>query len=332
VRTDNANRDEPLVLTILRALNRARTILALIVLCVAFAIIQPSFYDPNNIVNIVKQIAITAIVAAGMTFVILTAGIDLSVGSLIGLTGMVATYTLDRLGMPAPVAVAAGIGSGALCGLINGASIIRFNVPPFVSTLAMMTMARGAAFLIVEDWPIAPLPDSFKVLGVGRLGPETWPLWTRIPVPVIVMAAVFVVAGITLKKTPFGRYVYAVGGNEEASRLSGINVNGVKLAVYVICGLLSGLAGVIMAAKSGCGHPNAGLMYELEVIAAVVVGGTSLFGGKGTIPGTLVGALLIGTLTNGLNICGVGAYQQSVVKGAVILLAVIVESGRQRRK
>ena len=166
-------------------------------------------------------------------------------------------------------------------------------------------------------------------MGAGRFGAESWPRWAQIPVPIVIMAVVFAATWVLLRKTSFGRYVYAVGGNEQASRLSGINVNGVKLAVYALSGLLSGLAGVILAAKLASGQPNAGVMYELDVIAAVVVGGTSLSGGKGTIPGTLVGALLIATLTNGLNICSVDPYVQNVVKGAVILLAVIVESGRR---
>jgi ribose transport system permease protein len=266
------------------------------------------------------QASITAIIAAGMTFVILTGGIDLSVGSLVALAGIVTTDVLrSQLPVPPPVlfllAVAAGLLVGALSGGLAGICITRFSITPFIVTLALMTIWRGVAFVYTEGRPIWELPEAFALLGNGRI--------LEVPVPTVLMVLVYVSSHIILTETKFGRYVYAVGGNREAARLAGIRTDRVLFQVYVLCGVLSALSGILLASRMNSGQPNAGLMYELDVIAAVVVGGTSLFGGRGSIIGTFLGAMLIAVLRNGLNMLDVGSYVQQVVVGLVILLAVM---------
>ena len=298
---------------------------ALAVECVVFALFAPHFFTADNLLNVTLQASITAIIAAGMTFVILTAGIDLSVGSVVALSGIVATGTL-KMGLPPvlalPSAVLAALAFGALSGGIAGALVARFSVAPFIVTLALMTVWRGVAFLATGGRPVWDLPASFGTLGGARL--------LGIPHPTILMAAVFVTAHVALTKTRFGRHVVAVGGNAEAARLAGIDTRRVVASVYVVCGVLAAGAGVLLASRMNSGQPNAGLMYELDVIAAVVVGGTSLSGGRGSIVGTLLGAMLIAVLRNGLNLLDVNSYVQQVVVGVVILLAVLLDPARRR--
>jgi len=290
-----------------------------------FAALSPHFFTADNLLNVTLQISITAIVAVGMTFVILTAGIDLSVGSLMAFVGVVSTSML-KLDLPLafnfPFAILVGLLLGAASGMLAGSFVTRFSVTPFIVTLALMTIWRGLAFVYTEGRPIWELPEAFAVLGNGRtLG---------IPNPSIVMVVVFVVAYIVLSFTRFGRYVYAIGGNAEAARLAGIPVKRIVTQVYVISGALSAVSGILLASRMNSGQPNAGLMYELDVIAAVVVGGTSLFGGRGTVTGTFLGSMLIGVLRNGLNLLNVGSYVQQVIVGVVILLAVLLDQWKKR--
>lgn len=299
--------------------------LALIIEVLLFSQLSPYFFTTENILNVSLQTSITAIIAVGMTLVILTAGIDLSVGALVALSGVIATSVL-KLGLPFsasfPLAVLAGLTMGAISGALAGSFITRFNITPFIVTLALMTIWRGAAYLYTDGRPIWGLPEEFSVLGSGRV--------LEVPVPTIIMIAVYVVAYVALKHTRFGRHVYAVGGNKEAARLSGINTNRTLMEVYIMCGVLTALSGILLASRMNSGQPNAGLMYELDVIAAVVVGGTSLFGGRGSVIGTFIGAMLIGVLRNGLNLLNVGSYVQMVVLGVVILLAVMLDQVRKR--
>lgn len=293
---------------------------------VLFAVLSPYFFSPDNLLNVTLQASITAIIAAGMTFVILTGGIDLSVGSLVAFAGIVTTGVL-KTGLPLPAAflaaLIAGLAAGALAGGFAGFCITRFNIAPFIVTLATMTIARGGAFVLTDGRPIWELPEEFAFLGSGRI--------LAVPVPSIIMALTFVVSHIVLTRTRFGRHVYAVGGNIEAARLAGIRTSRVLIKVYILSGGLAALSGILLASRMNSGQPNAGLSYELDVIASVVVGGTSLSGGKGSIIGTFIGAMLIAVLRNGLNLLNVGSYVQQVIVGAVILLAVMVDQLRRRR-
>lgn len=299
--------------------------LALIAEIILFSQFSEYFFTTDNLLNISLQASITAIIAAGMTFVILTAGIDLSVGSLVAFAGIIATSVI-KIDLPIYISISlgifAGIAFGAFSGTIAGVFVTRFRITPFIVTLALMTIWRGAAFLYTEGRPVWELPEAFSFLGAGRI--------IGVPVPTIIMVIVFVLSHIVLIKTRFGRYVYAVGGNSEAARLAGIKTNRIRISVYIISGVLSALAGILLASRINSGQPNAGLMYELDVIAAVVVGGTSLFGGRGTIIGTFLGAMLIAVLRNGLNLLDVGSYVQQVIVGIVILLAVLLDQLRKK--
>ncbi|MDI3548566.1 MAG: ribose transport system permease protein [Halanaerobiales bacterium] len=304
---------EKLNLDVLRGLS---SFIGLIVLCVLLAIISPVFLTVTNILNILVQVAVISVIAAGATFVILTGGIDLSVGSILGLCGVVSAGVLKATGSPV-LAILTGILLGALLGLINGTVISIGKVPAFVTTLGMMSVARGLAFIYTHGRPISGFPDSFRFIGSGYLG--------NIPFPVIEAIIIFVIAAYILKKTPFGRYVYAIGSNEIATRLSGIKTNKHKIMVYVISGLLSGFAAIMFIGRINSGHPLGGDGYELDAIAAVVIGGTSLSGGKGTVMGTLIGALIMGVIRNGLNLLNVDAFWQGVVLGVVIVAAVLID-------
>jgi ribose transport system permease protein len=289
--------------------------IALALECLILATATDSFFTTANLTNVVRQNAFTAILAAGMTFVILIAGIDLSVGSVVGLAGVMCADVLAR-GHGIVAAVGAGLAAGLLVGVVNGLVTTKVRIPSFVVTLATMLIVRGAAFKYTDARTITGLPASFERLSSGASSAA-------------MMAAVFAVAWIVLMRTPFGRHVYAIGGNEDAAWLSGVRVQRITLAVYAICGLTAGLAGVLVASRLNAGYPRAGEYYELDAIAAVVVGGTSLFGGRGSIWGTLAGALFIGILNNGLNLYRVSPYDQMVVKGAVLLAAASLDRWRQ---
>lgn len=297
-------------------LRRFGILFAFVLLMVALAFLSDSFLTVNNLLNIARQVSINAIIAAGMTFVILTFGIDLSVGSVLAFSGAIIAGLLSR-GHPLVVGIGAGLLVGGLIGLLNGLIITKGGVQPFIATLGMLTIARGATLVYTDGRPITGLPDVFVWLGAGEIA--------RIPVPVVIMAVVFAASYIVLTQTVLGRYIYAIGGNEEAARLSGVNVTFYKTAAYTIAGVLSALSGVILTARLNSAQPTAGMGYELDAIAAVVLGGTTLAGGEGGIGGTLLGAFIIGVLNNGLNLLNVSSFYQQVVKGVVILLAVLLD-------
>lgn len=298
------------------------TLIGLIVLCCVLWILTPFFFTVSNLLNIAQQTAINAIIAVGMTFVIITAGIDLSVGSILAFSGVVLASVL-HLGVPFPIGILIGLAVGLLCGLVNGLLITHGRLPPFISTLGMMSVARGAALLFTQGRPVSGFSKSFRFLATGEI--------LHIPTPVIIMALVYVVAHFILTRTKLGRYTFAIGGNEEAAILSGVNVKFYKAIVYGICGMLSGLAAVILTARLNSAQPIAGIMYELDAIAATVIGGTSLMGGEGTIIGTLIGAFIMGVLRNGLNLLGVSSFIQQIVIGSVIIIAVLVDMALKKR-
>ncbi|WP_237150608.1 ABC transporter permease subunit [Planococcus rifietoensis] len=292
--------------------------IGLILIIIIITAINPSFLSMSNILNVLRQVSINALIAFGMTFVILTGGIDLSVGSILALTGAV-TAGMMASGIDPILAMLLGLFLGAVLGAINGVIIAKGKVAPFIATLATMTIYRGLTLVYTEGRPISGLGDSmsFQMLGKGY--------FLGIPVPVVTMLISFGILYFILKKTTFGRRVYAVGGNEEASVLSGINADRIKIYVYSLVGALAALASLILTSRLNSAQPTAGQMFELDAIAAVVLGGTSLTGGRGWIVGTLIGALIIGVLNNGLNLIGVSSFFQQVVKGAVILLAVLLD-------
>ncbi|MFP3324004.1 ribose ABC transporter permease [Planococcus sp. SIMBA_160] len=292
--------------------------IGLILIIIIITAINPSFLSMSNILNVLRQVSINALIAFGMTFVILTGGIDLSVGSILALTGAV-TAGMMASGIDPILAMLLGLFLGAVLGAINGVIIAKGKVAPFIATLATMTIYRGLTLVYTEGRPISGLGDSmsFQMLGKGY--------FLGIPIPVVTMLVSFGILYFILKKTTFGRRVYAVGGNEEASVLSGINADRIKIYVYSLVGALAALASLILTSRLNSAQPTAGQMFELDAIAAVVLGGTSLTGGRGWIVGTLIGALIIGVLNNGLNLIGVSSFFQQVVKGAVILLAVLLD-------
>ena len=299
-------------------LSKLGPFIGLVLLMIVLTFLNPSFLTVDNLFNILRQVSISALIAFGMTFVILTGGIDLSVGSTLALTGAVAA-TLLAAGTDPILAMAAAIGLGFILGAINGLIITKGKVAPFIATLATMTIYRGLTLVYTDGRPISGLGDSlaFQLFGKGY--------FLGIPVPVVTMILAFVLLYFILHKTTFGRRVYAVGGNEEASKLSGINPDRVKIAVYAITGMLAAISALIITSRLNSAQPTAGESYELDAIAAVVLGGTSLTGGKGWIFGTLVGALIIGVLNNGMTLIGVSSFFQQVVKGIVILLAVLMD-------
>jgi ribose/xylose/arabinose/galactoside ABC-type transport system permease subunit len=283
----------------------------------------PHFLTISNLLNITQQTSINAIIAVGMTFVIIAAGIDLSVGSIMAFSGVVLASALNA-GIPLPLALLIGLGVGLLCGVVNGVLITYGNLPPFISTLGMMSVARGAALLYTDGRPISGFSEDFRFLATGEI--------LSIPMPVIIMGVVYIIGYFVLSHTKVGRYTYAMGGNEEAATLSGINIKLYKTMVYGLCGLLSGVAAIILTARLNSAQPIAGIMYELDAIAATVIGGTSLMGGEGRIVGTLIGALIMGVLRNGLNLLGVSSFVQQTVIGSVIIIAVLVDMALKKQR
>ncbi|WP_434634398.1 ABC transporter permease [Chromobacterium sp. CV08] len=299
-------------------LQRLGPFIALALVAAGLSVMSPDFLTVNNLLNVMRQVSINALIAFGMTLVILLGGIDLSVGSILALSSVIAA-TLLRAGADPMLATLAGIAAGAAMGLFNGLVISKGRVAPFIATLATMTILRGLALVFSNGSPITGFDSElFSMLGGGYVA-------GLVPVPVVSMLVLFAVFWFVLKKTVFGRHLYAAGGNEEAARLSGVKVDSIKLWVYSVSGAMSALAGVVLTSRLNSAQPTAGTGYELDAIAAVVLGGTSLTGGRGWIFGTLVGALLIGVLNNGLNLLGVSSFYQQVIKGAVILLAVLLD-------
>ncbi|MFN8830308.1 MAG: ABC transporter permease [Labrys sp. (in: a-proteobacteria)] len=317
-------------------LARFAPLIFLIVLMIAFAILEPRFMSSVNLFNVMRQVSITGLLAIGMTFVILTAGIDLSIGSLLAFAGLVAAavakggmqdrFTVgdEAIGYGWQAAALAAIVVGLIGGYLQGLAITRLKVPPFVVTLGGMSAFRGAALLFAAGGPISGFQPDFAWWGQGRIGP--------VPVPVIIFLVAAVIAHIVLSRTRFGRRVYAVGGNPEAARLSGLNVDGIICSVYVIMGFFAGLGAFVLAARLNSAEAVAGTGYELTVIASVVIGGTSLFGGVGTIFGTVIGSILIGVLLNGLVLMNVSSYIQQIIIGVIIVLAVAFDTFAKSRR
>ncbi len=296
---------------------------ALIVVFLFLSFASPVFLTADNLFNIGTQTAVVAVIAVGMTLVIITAGIDLSVGSVAALSGVMGVTLMVSYGLPPLLGVAGGILVGATAGLVNGLLVSFAGLNPFIATLGMLTVARGLVFIATGAVAVFGAPESFRLLGQGRIGP--------IPIPIIVILVVAVLGYIVLSRTKLGRYAYAMGSNPEAARLSGIPVKRYLTSVYVISGALAGLGGMIAASRVNSGQPNYGVGLELDVIAAAVIGGASLFGGQGTILGTLIGAFLIALIRNGAVLLNVDIFYQSVIIGVVIWLAVFWDQYRRRR-
>ena len=295
------------------------TVIALIILMAVITIINSNFLTANNLLNLLLQVTSNALIAFGMTFVILTGGIDLSVGSILALSSALTAGLLGS-GMPVTLAILISLIMGCILGMMNGLLISYGKLAPFIVTLATMTIFRGATLVYTNGNPITKgLSDTFlfQFLGQGYI--------VGIPFPVIIMFIVFIVLYVLLHKTAFGKSVYAIGGNEKAAYISGVKLNKVKIIIYSISGIMASISGLIITSRLSSAQPTAGASYEMDAIAAVVLGGTSLSGGKGRILGTLIGALIIGVLNNGLNIIGVSAFCHQVVKGVVILIAVLID-------
>ncbi|MDC7245203.1 MAG: ribose ABC transporter permease [Sphaerochaetaceae bacterium] len=287
------------------------------IICIGLSFLSPYFFTLNNILNIFRQTSIYGVIAVGMTFVILTGGIDLSVGSILALSGMICAGLMKNNGVNAFAASLIAILVGGGLGLVNGLLITLGKIAPFVVTLGMVTIARGLTLIYSKGYPVSGFSSSFREIGGGY--------FLGIPIPAIIFVITVVIAWYILNHTRLGRYTYAIGGNEETVTLSGINVKFYKTMVYVIVGIASGLSALILTSRLNSAEAIAGQGYELDVIAAVVIGGTSLSGGRGTIIGTLIGALLIGVINNGMNLLGISPYFQQVVKGCLIIGAVILD-------
>ncbi len=286
-------------------------ILALLI--VILSVIRPVFLSTDNIINVIRQVTMVAIIGIGMSFVLISGEIDLSVGSICALSGIIVTLCL-REGMNLFVSIVLALGTAALCGVINGSIHVFAKIPSFIVTMGMLNIARGIVLVITNSYSITGLPSSFKVIGRGYLGP--------IPVPVIIMAVCYVIGFIVLKYTKFGRSAYSIGGNIDAAKLSGIPVAKNKILIYIICGVTAGIAGIILSSRMFSGQPSAGSGLELDAIAACVIGGTSTTGGKGRLWGTFLGALIMGIITNGMNLMNISTNWQLIVQGLIIIIAV----------
>jgi ribose/xylose/arabinose/galactoside ABC-type transport system permease subunit len=308
-----------------------RRILARYGIYIAFAVLfgilsfsSDSFLSVQNVLNVLRQSSLNGIIAVGMTFVIITGGIDLSVGAIVAVAAVVATSFAHPGGYPIIVPVLIGLAFGALAGFINGFAIAKGSIAPFIVTLGMMTIVRGSALVVSGGRPIINLTDQYKWIGGGY--------FLGIPAPVCFFLLVVGLGHFLLAYTKFGRHVYAIGGNEQAARVSGVNVHRILIGVYTLAGLCAGFAGVVLSSRVMTGSPVAGLGYELDAIAAVVIGGTSLSGGVGSIPGTIVGALIIGFMSNGLDLLNVSSYYQQIIKGVIIIVAVLVDQKNKQAK
>jgi ribose/xylose/arabinose/galactoside ABC-type transport system permease subunit len=298
-------------------LKKYGVLIAFLLICAILSVLTPNFLTLQNILIIFRQISINGILAIGVTFVILTGGIDLSLGSVVALTGVVAALFAQNENFIILIPLLFGVLTGLVIGAVNGTIITKGRTAPFIVTLGMMTIARGLALVVSDGRPISNLSDSFNVIGRGDV--------FYIPIPILIFFIVIILASLILNKTKLGRYIYAVGGNENAARASGINVDSVKMFAYIICSGLAGLAGIILASRITTGQPNAGIAYELDAIAAVVIGGTSLSGGVGKVTGTVIGALIIGVINNGLDLLNISSYYQQIIKGGIIITAVLID-------
>ncbi|MFT3950309.1 MAG: ribose ABC transporter permease [Agriterribacter sp.] len=297
-------------------------LIALLSICIILSIATPYFFTVQNLLIVLRQVSVNGILAVGVTFVIIAGGIDLSLGSVIALTGVIAAGFAHPNTYPVIVPVLIGLSAGVLIGTINGLTITIGKVAPFIVTLGMMTIARGLALVLSNGRPVTNLSPSFNFIGGGDV--------LHIPVPILLFALVILISSVILKYTRIGRYVYAVGGNESAAKASGIRVNRVKLFAYIMCSGLAALAGIVLTSRITTGQPNAGIAYELDAIAAVVIGGTSLLGGRGSIAGTVIGVLIIGVINNGLDLLNVSSYYQQIIKGVIIVGAVLLDRKSSR--
>ena len=302
-------------------LHRFGLLLVILLVGLGLTFTTDTFLSVANLTNVARQVSINGILAVGVTFVLLTAGVDLSLGSVVALSGVACATFAHPGDHPVFVPIAVGLLTGAACGLVNGVLVTRGGVAPFIVTLGMMTVARGLALIVSGGRPVANMSDELTALAGDFYG---------VPIPVLCFAGVALAAWYFLRHFRLGRHIYAVGGNEHAARAAGVPVERVKLFAYGLCGLLTGLAGVVLAARITTGQPNAGQAYELDAIAAVVIGGTSLAGGVGTVTGTLLGVLLIGVINNGLDLLGVSSYYQAVIKGVIIVGAVWLDRRQAR--
>lgn len=309
--------------TRLRGLGQYGLLIAFVAICVVLSLLTPRFLTVSNLMIIVTQVSINALLAFGVTFVIITGGIDLSIGSTVAVTGVVAAMFAHPDTYPVIVPVLAGLAAGLLLGAFNGLVITKSKVPPFIVTLGTMTIGRGLALILSKGRPISNLSDSFNFIGGGQI--------LGVPTPIIILVVFFLICSVLLRKTVLGRYMYAVGGNEQAAQASGIQLNKVKMVVYTLCGGLAALAGILLTSRITTGQPNAGAGFELDAIAAAIIGGTSTSGGTGTMTGTLIGALLIGVISNGLDLMNVTSYYQQVVMGIIIIGAVVLDSMNQQK-
>jgi ribose/xylose/arabinose/galactoside ABC-type transport system permease subunit len=302
----------------------AQTMLSIAILALAagLSFARPGFLSVSNLINLLRQISINGVLGVGVTYVLLTGGVDLSLGSIVALTGVIAASFAHPGEHILLVPVAMGILTGAACGAFNGLLVTRGRVPSFIATLGMMTAARGLALVASGGRPVSNLSPAFTSIGSGDIA--------SVPMPVLIFASVAAASWVFLKKMRVGRYIYAVGGNEHAAHAAGVGVRMVKWIAYTSCGAFAGLAGVMLAARITTGQPNAGIGYELDAIAAVVIGGTSLNGGRGGVAGTVLGALLMGVINNGLDLLNVSSYYQQIVKGAIIVGAVWLDWSRRR--
>jgi ribose transport system permease protein len=314
------------------AIQKVLAFAGLIIMFVVFSLASPNFLTFNNVVGILLATAVNGLLALGVTFIIITGGIDLSVGTVMTLSAVMAGVFVTNWGLPVPVGIAAGLATGALAGLVNGLAISKMKIPPFIATLGVMMMAKGLALVISQARPIYfNDTPTFRDIAMGSLLGSVIPGF-NIPNAVLVLFLAAIIAHLILTKTILGRYNVALGSNEEATRLSGVNVDRWKTAIYALGGTFSGVGGVIMAARLNSAQPALGAGYELDAIAAVVIGGTSLSGGEGTILGTIIGAFIISVLTNGLRILSVPQEWQMVVTGAIVILAVYADIIRRRQQ
>lgn len=304
------------------SLTKLGPLLALLVLVLTVSIMNPNFLSPSNLLNLLRQVSANGFIAFGMTFVILTGGIDLSVGSTLALSSAFTASLIANQVNPA-IAVFVGLLSGFLLGAMNGLLIAKGKMAPFIATLATMTIYRGSTLVFTNGNPITGLGNSFFFSFIGRV------YLFGIPFPVVLMFLIFILLYILLHKTAFGRKTYAIGGNEKAAFIAGVKIDRIKVLIYALSGLMASISGMIITSRLNSAQPNAGQAYEMDAIAAVVLGGTSLSGGRGRIFGTLIGALIIGTLNNGLNLLGVSSFYQQIVKGIVIVIAVLLDRKRK---
>jgi len=293
----------------------------LMVIALSFA--TDKFLQYQNLINVIRQISFIAIIATGSTFIIITGGIDLSPGSIMGLTSAISSMLAQQNGLPLIVSLAIGLGLGAFCGFTNGFLVAKTKIPPFIATLGMMEIARGVALLITNGRPVGNISRDLEFLGKGSI--------FGIPFPIFILVIVTFIMFVLLNNTPFGRRILALGGNEQAAKISGISVEKVKIIVYTMGGLLAALAGILMTGRVASGQPKLGVGFEMDAVAAAVIGGTSLSGGIGSIFGTLCGALVIGVINNGMDLLSVSAYWQQIVKGVIIVGAVILDQLKHRK-